>query len=139
MAYTVDCNSTKRLGWVKTFSSTKGYGFIIDLTTGQDVFVHHQDILRCIPGFRAVWRGEYVSFSPETTERGTVARQVTGVCGGPLFCEVTADATPAFVPLLRPAVAAAAAPDPEAESEAAFEDAEEAQPASGEEQPAPLG
>ena len=84
----------KRLGWVKTFSTVKGYGFVVDLETGRECFVHHHDLARRTPGFRAIWRGEYVEFLPEETERGTVARAVTGIRGGPLFCEISSGAEP---------------------------------------------
>ena len=84
----------RNVGWVKTFSTTRGYGFIVDLETGRDIFVHHQSIDRKTPGFRAIWRGEYVEFYCEETERGVVARNVTGIRGGPLFCEVETGAEP---------------------------------------------
>lgn len=113
----------KRHGWVKTFSTVKGYGFIVDLLTGRDVFVHNHDLVRSSPGFRAIWRGEYVSFLLETTERGLVAREVTGILGGPLFCEVSAGAVPSVHPEVfeeAPALdTPLAPPEPEPDSEPA--------------------
>lgn len=78
----------RHIGWCKSFNPTTGYGFLFDLQGGGGVFVHHTELLRRTPGFRCLYRGEYVSFSSENTERGRIARAVTGVMGGPLWCEV---------------------------------------------------
>ena len=63
-------------GIVKWFNDRKGYGFI-QRENGQDVFVHHSNILG--EGFKTLVEGEQVSFDVEQAERGpqavNVARQ----------------------------------------------------------------
>ena len=61
-------------GIVKWFNDRKGYGFI-QRENGQDVFVHHSNILG--EGFKTLVEGEQVSFDVEQAERGPQAVNVT--------------------------------------------------------------
>jgi CspA family cold shock protein len=47
-------------GTVKWFNNAKGFGFILPVEGGDDVFVHHTAILS--EGFRTLSQGERVSF-----------------------------------------------------------------------------
>ena len=50
-------------GTVKWFNSEKGYGFITDAATGNDVFVHFSAIN--IDGFKTLNEGQEVTFDTE--------------------------------------------------------------------------
>lgn len=63
-------------GTVKWFNDTKGYGFI-QHEDGQDVFVHHSDIL--VDGFRTLTEGQRVQFEIETGDKGPKATNVQAV------------------------------------------------------------
>jgi CspA family cold shock protein len=63
-------------GTVKWFNDTKGYGFI-QHEDGQDVFVHHSDILA--DGFRTLTEGQRVQFELETGTKGPKATNVQAV------------------------------------------------------------
>ncbi len=60
-----------RTGTVKFFNESKGYGFITDEETGQDIFVHAS-------GIRAeeLREGDRVSYEEEEGRKGKVAAQV---------------------------------------------------------------
>jgi len=82
--------STERFtGRVKWFNVRAGYGFITNVKTSEDVFVHHKNIQTPDGVFRKLHEGEYVEFSTIVDDQGkTQAVQVTGVEHGPLMCEV---------------------------------------------------
>ena len=61
-------------GTVKWFSDKKGYGFIEQEENGGDIFVHYSSI--DMPGFRTLSEGDKVSFTIETNERGSAAKNV---------------------------------------------------------------
>jgi len=85
------------VGWTKFFSAQKGYGFLTDLDTGREVFVHYTALQRRDRGWRGLYRGEYVAYRPFVDENGHVsAVEVTGVGGGPLMCEANAVTEPEF-------------------------------------------
>ena len=60
-------------GKVKWFSNKKGYGFIT-LESGDDVFVHHSEILG--EGFKTLEEGQSVEFEIETAPKGEQAVKV---------------------------------------------------------------
>jgi cold shock CspA family protein len=73
---------------VKWFNSKSGYGFLKDLETEQDVFVHHSGINTPENVYKTLTTGEYVSYTSTTDDKGKVlAKNVTGIQGGPLLCE----------------------------------------------------
>lgn len=79
-------------GSVKWFNLKKGYGFLNIIETNEDVFVHFSELIlkNTSSSFKTLYDGEYVSFSKKTTDDGKiVASRVTGIEGGPLFCENT--------------------------------------------------
>jgi CspA family cold shock protein len=61
-------------GTVKWFSDKKGYGFIAQEKTGQDIFVHYSSIE--MDGFKTLEEGQQVIFEVEAGERGPVAKNV---------------------------------------------------------------
>ena len=50
-------------GTVKWFNADKGFGFIADDVTGEDIFVHFSAIDS--PGFRSLSEGQKVTFETE--------------------------------------------------------------------------
>lgn len=63
----------RETGSVKWFSNEKGYGFI-ERGDGEDVFVHHSDILG--DGFKTLEEGEEVEYEVEAADKGPKARNV---------------------------------------------------------------
>lgn len=82
----------RNVGTVKWFDSTKGYGFITDCMSGEDIFVHFSS-LKVEDGtsssYKTLIDGEYVSYTKSTMEDGkrSLAVEVTGVGGGHLMCQ----------------------------------------------------
>jgi cold shock CspA family protein len=77
---------TSSIGCVKCFSPVKGYGFLIDVDTKEELFVHYS-ALRKSHGFKTLWQGEYVEYTRDASEQGPVAKNITGIRGGPLMCD----------------------------------------------------
>ena len=77
-------------GRVKWFNKNNGIGFIRNLATQQDIFVHHSELAPKTDCFRFLTEGEYVEYSegPATQPHSTQAKQVTGIAGNELLCEV---------------------------------------------------
>ena len=83
------------LGVVKCFRPEQGYGFIVDLATSHEVFVHHSGIRKQHEGVvYELFRGEYVQYTISESARGLVAQGVTGPLGGPLYCEMRSGVFP---------------------------------------------
>ncbi len=61
---------------VKWFNDKKGYGFI-ENDEGEDVFVHHSDIIGV--GFKSLADGDRVTFDVEQGDRGPKATNVKKV------------------------------------------------------------
>lgn len=61
-------------GTVKWFNSQKGYGFITNAETGEDVFVHFSGIVS--DGFKTLEEGQNVTFEITQGEKGAQATNV---------------------------------------------------------------
>ena len=61
-------------GTVKWFNSEKGFGFITNETTGEDIFVHFTGI--AAEGFKTLNEGQEVTFDVTTGARGDQAVNV---------------------------------------------------------------
>ena len=79
------------IGRVKWFNTPKGYGFLIDVDSGSEVFVHYTALCRRFPGWRYLWKGEYVEYALREDEQESggrsSAKSVRGIRDGPLMCE----------------------------------------------------
>lgn len=62
-------------GTVKWFNAQKGYGFITNESTGEDVFVHFSGIAR--EGYKSLEEGQNVTFDITEGNRGLQAVNVT--------------------------------------------------------------
>jgi cold shock protein len=79
---------TQHLGSVKWFNNRKGFGFITNLDTKTDIFVHYSGISVSDDTYKTLIDGEYVSYVEDTLEDGKkTATNVTGIQGGSLLCE----------------------------------------------------
>tara|TARA_B100001123_G_scaffold446898_1_gene602745 strand:- start:429 stop:923 length:495 start_codon:yes stop_codon:yes gene_type:complete len=80
--------TTTRTGQVKWFNGRRGYGFITDLESNNDIFVHHSGLTVSQECWKALYLGEYVEYSLTEGDDGkSQALNVTGVRGGSLMCE----------------------------------------------------
>lgn len=61
-------------GTVKWFNSSKGYGFITNDETGEEVFVHFSGIM--IDGYKSLEDGQKVTFDTTQGNRGIQAVNV---------------------------------------------------------------
>ena len=64
-------------GTVKWFNAQKGYGFITNEGTGEDVFVHFSALN--MDGFKELKDGEKVEFEVVEGEKGPQAANVTRI------------------------------------------------------------
>lgn len=72
--------SARCVGTCKWFSASKGYGFITNTSTNEDLFVHHSAIAG--DGFKTLGEGEAVEFDVQTDDTGRKkAVSVSGVNG----------------------------------------------------------
>ena len=62
-------------GTVKWFNAQKGYGFITNESTGEDVFVHFSGIVG--EGYKSLEEGQNVTFDITEGNRGLQAVNVT--------------------------------------------------------------
>jgi CspA family cold shock protein len=63
----------RKIGTVKWFNSTKGFGFI-EIENGDDVFVHYSEIKAT--GFRTLEEGQRVEFTVVNGQKGPQAQNV---------------------------------------------------------------
>ena len=96
MASASNVPAAMSLGWVKFFDVQRGFGSVLDVTRGDDVFVHYSNLRRDSRGWRSLRRGEYVQFLRVAAARGPAAVEVTGIAGGPLLCEAEGVDSPTF-------------------------------------------
>ncbi|MCK9588418.1 MAG: cold shock domain-containing protein [Terrimicrobiaceae bacterium] len=61
-------------GTVKWFNDKKGFGFIVDPETGEDVFVHFSVI--AAEGHRTLKDGDAVEYEIERNQKGSRAKRV---------------------------------------------------------------
>lgn len=81
----------KKIGQVKWFNTKSGYGFINDIKSHDDVFVHHSGLkLENNNIYKILYQGEYVEYDLDykQSDSKTIAVNVTGILGGKLMCEV---------------------------------------------------
>ena len=87
---TLDIEKLRNIGSVKWFDSQKGYGFITDCLTGEDIFVHFSSLKIDESGsnYKTLIDGEYVSYTNSSMDDGKrIASEVTGILGGKLMCQ----------------------------------------------------
>ena len=73
---------------VKWFNPRTGYGFLTDLVTKEDIFVHHKGIKTDGDVYRTLITGEYVCYDLSEDNSGKkLASNVTGIANGPLMCQ----------------------------------------------------
>ncbi len=78
----------RNTGRVKWFNAKRGYGFIIDNTTSDEIFVHHSSIITPENVFKTLLQGEYVEFVRSTdASNKVIATSVCGINNGPLMCQ----------------------------------------------------
>ncbi len=65
--------SERKIGTVKWFNSTKGFGFI-EVENEKDVFVHYSEINST--GFRSLEEGQRVEFTVVDGQKGPQAQNV---------------------------------------------------------------
>lgn len=64
-------------GTVKWFNDQKGFGFITPDNGGEDLFVHHTEILGT--GFKSLAEGAKVEFETERGQKGLKAVRVSAI------------------------------------------------------------
>ena len=65
-------------GTVKWFNATKGYGFITNDASGEDVFVHYSSIVS--EGYKSLNEGQKVTFEMESDPRDSRKLRAVNVC-----------------------------------------------------------
>lgn len=63
-------------GIVKFFNESKGFGFITNIETGKDIFVHASGL-----GGKVLSQGDKVEYQEEDGRKGIIAAQVSLVHG----------------------------------------------------------
>ena len=76
------------LGCVKWFSNKKGFGFVTNLDSNEDIFVHFSEINVSENTYKTLIDGEYISYTEEVLQDGKkTAKNIRGVRGGNLLCQ----------------------------------------------------
>ena len=65
-------------GTVKWFNAEKGYGFITNDASGEDVFVHYSSIVS--EGYKSLNDGQKVTFEMESDPRDSRKQRAVNVC-----------------------------------------------------------
>ena len=65
-------------GTVKWFNAEKGYGFITNDASGEDVFVHYSSIVS--EGYKSLNEGQKVTFEMESDPRDSRKLRAVHVC-----------------------------------------------------------
>lgn len=66
--------ASREIGTVKWFNNARGYGFITQGETNEDIFVHYRNIRG--EGYRSLCEGQKVEFELQTTDKGLHADDV---------------------------------------------------------------
>ncbi len=61
-------------GTVKWFNDKKGFGFILDPESGEDIFVHFSALAN--KGYRTLKEGDAVEYEVEQDQKGSRAKSV---------------------------------------------------------------
>jgi len=69
---------SRSIGTVQWFDEKKGYGFIFDPEYEKDIFVHYKGIAT-IDSFKTLFKGQIVSYSVFSSDKGFVATDVRPV------------------------------------------------------------
>ena len=78
-------------GQCKWFNDKLGYGFITicdGADKGKDIFTHHSGIKPLNSNYKTLKKGEYINFNIVQGVNGLQAVDITGICGGPLMCDI---------------------------------------------------
>jgi len=70
-------SKTTKVGTVKFFNSSKGYGFITPEEGGEDLFVHFSGI--SMDGYKTLTEDQRVNYELGTGDKGPIATNVTNV------------------------------------------------------------
>ena len=80
----------RRFGKIKWFDNKRGFGFLTDIDSNEDIFVHFSSIQVNDNIYKTLIEGEYVEFSRSTDKNDkSIAVEVTGLRRGPLLCQNT--------------------------------------------------
>lgn len=72
-----DKATIKKIGTIKWFSNTKGFGFILNNDDDEDIFVHYSSIV--IDGYKTLKAGQTVNFDTQKGDKGLHAINVKPV------------------------------------------------------------
>jgi len=81
--------SNRHFASVKWFSNKKGFGFLTDIDSNEDIFVHYSGIDTPDGIYKTLIEGEYVEYnvSPTELDGKKTAQNVTGLRKGLLLCQ----------------------------------------------------